>query len=788
MTRGARWILGLTALAFAGIYLAQRSNPLTLVQWLVVSAALLLLAGVLLSQLRTPVVQYLFFCRFPLIFALLIFAFPILAATVAGSLFGNLYALRWGGFILVVILACLHSWVVLVTMLLIASLAPPRFEVRPFEPPRWLARLVSSRWNFVLALLLAAPTIVAAWLRSEDLTTWQSLTATLLGLAVAAGLILGVVWLRNRWVGRADPEPGAQAGDPNVLMEEDRAPGKTAPPSRPGRRWLERLPSFLCGLFSPSFWRGYIYTDAAGQPRFYHGHLLSTLLLLVSFLAYVVIYFLQVPGRERFPNFPPVAYVMFLLLGLAWLLSGAAFFFDRYRVPTLLILIGLSFFSYFVSDSDHHYRFAAPAQPAGEALLPADAFAGWYARQKQQQSGQDPVLVAVTAVGGGIATGYWTDHVLYELQQSLGDSFAGSIGLVSGVSGGSVGALYFMDALADPRGQPLGDRLLEARNRMGEPSLPPAAWGLVYPDFWRTVPFGSLFRRVEDRAEALEIAWRRNLRQPYATLLSWRQGVREGRLPVPIFNSTITETGSRMLLTPLDLPLRSAGGDCKDIPSRCLTTWKAHNFRQLYPGRDLNVATAARLSATFPWVSPLARPELERGDQRGFHLADGGYYDNYGVASLVDWLNEITGRMRQDKLKLRRILLVQIRAGDEREKGGAERSGWTLSIVGPIQTLLSIRTATQSVRNDTEVDLIQRLACQQAGIAVESFVFKLEPNQGDTAACKTPLSWQLTGGEKRCIESRWDTAWNQAELQRLKASFGKGTDPACPGVPSTPAS
>jgi Patatin-like phospholipase len=783
MSRGARWILGLTALAFAGIYLAQRSNPLTLAQWLVVSAALLLLSGALLAQLRTPFVQYLFFCRFPLIFALLIFAFPILAATVASSLFGNLYALRWGGFILVATLGFLHSWVVLVTLLLIANLAPPRFEILPFQPPLWLGRLVSSRWNFVLALLLAAPTIAAAWLRSEDLSVGQKLSAALLGLAAAAGLILGVVWLRNRWAGRADPEAGAQPGSSNVLMEEDRAPGKMIPPSEPPRRgWLEKVPSFLCGLFSPSFWRGYIYTDAAGQPRFYRGHLLSTLLLLMSFLAYVVIYFLQIPGRERFPNFPPVAYVMFLLLALAWLLGGASFFLDRYRVPTLLILLGLSFFSYFVSDSDHHYRFAAPAQNVDAVLLPADAFAGWHARQKLQQPGQDPVLVAVTAVGGGITTGYWTDHVLYELQQSLGDSFAGSIGLVSGVSGGSVGALYFMDALADPRGQPLGDRLLKARDRAGEPSLPPAAWGLVYPDLWRTVPFGSLFRRVEDRAEALEIAWRQQLRQPYATLVSWRQGVREGRLPVPIFNSTITETGSRMLLTPIDLPLRlAAAGDCKDTPSHCLTTWKAHNFRQLYPGRDLNVATAARLSATFPWVSPLARPELERGDRRGFHLADGGYYDNYGVASLVDWLNDITGKMRQDKLKVRRILLVQIRAGDEREKGGAERSGWTLSVIGPIQTLLSIRTATQAVRNDTEVDLIQRLACQQAGIAVESFVFKLAPDPGDKGACKTPLSWQLTGGEKRCIESRWSTASNRNELQRLKAAFGRGADSACPG-------
>jgi hypothetical protein len=68
---------------------------------------------------------------------------------------------------------------------------------------------------------------------------------------------------------------------------------------------------------------------------------------------------------------------------------------------------------------------------------------------------------------------------------------------------------------------------------------------------------------------------------------------------------------------------------------------------------ELAVSTAARLSATFPFVTPTGRPTMLNtsasacravspppcggGDQ---HLVDGGYYENSGVVGAIEWIDD----------------------------------------------------------------------------------------------------------------------------------------------------
>ncbi|MES1242275.1 MAG: patatin-like phospholipase family protein [Acidobacteriota bacterium] len=723
--RGVAWIVGLAAALLAWVAWAQRSNPFSAEQWAAVTAGVLLAAWLALFQLRRPAVQYLVLCRYPLIAGGLLATFPVLAVTAARPMLGNLFSLRGFGFGVVSFLAFFLAWVVLVTLRLIAQLAPERFGVEPFDLPARLRFPLESRRGFALALLLALPTVLVAWRASAIGAGWKILAAGT-GIAAAAWLIWLSLFLRERlaaWV-----------------------PVRLRP-------WIS---SHIC--------RGYVYQDGEGRPRFHPGHLFNALLVLVTGLVYVTFFLAQTPGDESFGLFPALVYTMLLMILGTFVLSAAAFFLDRYRVPTLLLVAAASFFSFFITDSDHYYR-TRPARDEAP-LDPATAFRTWYQAREAREArtgadGSPPVVVAVSAVGGGITTGLWTDHVLARLEKEVGEGLISSIALVSGVSGGSVGTLHFMDALARPDGTTLRSRLERAREDVAKPSLPEAVWGLVYPDFWRTLP-GPWFRwkSVEDRGEALERAWSRRLRNPEATLADWREEIRAGRLPVPVFNTTITETGGRLLITPVDLR----------------PDWGAYGFSQLYPELDIRAVTAARLSAAFPYVSPIARPRLEDPrDRRSYHLADGGYYDNFGVASLVDWLRTVLPEVRE--LGGRRILLVQIRDAPRRDEGAGSRTGWTVSALGPLKTLMTIRTASQAARNELEADLFQRLACRQ-GVQVESFLFTLAPGRGSEEEA-LPLSWQLTDGERQRIEDRWLTPANQVELCRARICFETPDDGVC---------
>jgi hypothetical protein len=53
--------------------------------------------------------------------------------------------------------------------------------------------------------------------------------------------------------------------------------------------------------------------------------------------------------------------------------------------------------------------------------------------------------VVVAASGGGITASLWTARVLTALQGEVGTDFTRSIRLISSVSGGSVGTMYFLD-------------------------------------------------------------------------------------------------------------------------------------------------------------------------------------------------------------------------------------------------------------------------------------------------------------------------------------------------------
>ncbi len=775
MTRGKGLLVGLAIALLAWVAWAQRPNPLSGGQWATVTAGVLLVLWVGLLQLGRPVLQYLVLCRFPLFTSVSLLTFPVLAATAARPVLGNLFSLAPFGFGVLVFLAFFLGWVALMTLVLIGQLAPARFDVEPLGLPPWMQALLDSRWGLVLTLLLASPTIAVAWLESPGSPGWK-LAATLAGLAAAVGLIGLLLAVRNRLVREPDTS--------GVLLHENRSPfldrrrvvSRTAPrpPHRraPRTNWirsfLDWVPESLCARISAPFWRGYIYKDTQDRWRFHHGHLFNMLLVLATGLVYVAFYLVQTPGRSSFDLFPAVVYTMLLMILGTFVLSAASFFLDRYRVPTLLLVTAASFFSLFITDTDHYYR-TQPA-PVSQALDPAAAFRAWRAARSREgrdgrQGGQPPVVVAVTAVGGGITTGLWTDHVLANLDREMGEGFIPSIALVSGVSGGSVGTLHFMDALADPvpgSSSTLAARLAQARDNVAKPSLPEAIWGLAYPDFWRTLP-GPWFRwkGVEDRGDALERAWSRHLRHPESTLAGWREEIRAGRLPVPIFNTTISETGGRLLLTPVDVP----------------RDWRAYGFSRVYPELDVKAVTAARLSAAFPYVSPMARPRLsDPKDRRGYHLADGGYYDNFGVASLVDWLRTVLPELRKVSGR-RRILLVQIRDAPRVDPQAGIRTGWVVGALGPLKTLLSIRTATQTARNEMEVDLFQRLACRQ-GVQVESFIFTLKPEAGEKAD-PLPLSWQLTPEERERIERRWSTRDNRIELCRARICFETGSDAVC---------
>jgi len=447
----------------------------------------------------------------------------------------------------------------------------------------------------------------------------------------------------------------------------------------------------------------------------------------------------------RNPDVQPAAmfFLLVLLTILTWFFSGAAFFLDRTRLPVFITLLVVSLLTG-VMGTDH--KFVVHEKNTTEKQLsPSDVINKWTeTRGKNSQT----ILVVATA-GGGIRAAAWTAEVMTRLAQHGCGAVSDSLVLVSSVSGGSVGSMFVVAPYSGTGEYPVTDeKLREIRFNAKRSSLGAVGWGLAYPDLARTVPvFGSLFvPEAFDRGWSLENTWAtgwRERNQNTPTMKEWRKDVQNGYRPAVIFNATSSETGDRFLIASTETPSEGT-----------------QRFFTLFPTGDMDVTTAARLSATFPYASPLARPSAG-SVRKAYHVGDGGYYDNSGLLSAVEWL-----RGAGSALHGKTVLLVLIDAKPSREKQGSSWS-WQKQLVGPIETLLHVRTSSQQLRDSIERDMAHDyLASEPTKVSVTTISFLFASKE------PPPLSWHLTKHQIDQIRDSWLESDNQEAWCEVRTLLG----------------
>ena len=176
-----------------------------------------------------------------------------------------------------------------------------------------------------------------------------------------------------------------------------------------------------------------VETDNPAKWEYEDGQIRAVCYTFIVIVAYCVI-----TGKQVAPL------VALMLLVSLWVLVlvGVTFFWDRYRLPVLLILVVYFWLAGFSLKADHYYRVWTRLRFDPE-LTPGE-IVGRAAKEHR------PVVV-VAAAGGGIQSAAWTTSVLDQLGRRLKADSGGaydlprSIRLISGVSGGSVGGMFYAE-------------------------------------------------------------------------------------------------------------------------------------------------------------------------------------------------------------------------------------------------------------------------------------------------------------------------------------------------------
>ncbi len=477
---------------------------------------------------------------------------------------------------------------------------------------------------------------------------------------------------------------------------------------------------------------------AHGDTKLYAEHVLALCALVFTTTVWVVFGIFGYFQLGKRKTVPALVGLLMLVMTLAWPLAAATFYLDHWHIPTLLIVIVavLAVANGWSRKSEHLYRLIDPAgtpEPQPAEVLTA--------------TGARCVIVAA-AEGGGIQAAAWTAQVLEGLRMKCGaERFDPALRMISGVSGGSVGTACYVDWLLNPT------QARRPAESAGESSLDEVSWGLAWPDFLRAVaPW--VFGWMIDRGVALQRAWSRNCSvdpdggEPrlLAPLSGWRQKVAEGTIPAVVLNSTVVENGFRLLMGTSALGREQAG---------CARMDAAEVNRIVDRLMDVSVVTAARLSASFTWVTPGACAAAGPASNRP-HLVDGGYYDNYGMATLVEWLDEaLSGAAAGGSGQVAKVLVLQIHSSPsdpetvqngEVRKGDRGR-GWLFQMAAPVLALLNVRSSGQIAHNNIELGLLQQ-KWAGLGVTIESVDFTFP-------GTNPPLSWHLTEEQKQAIREEW---------------------------------
>ena len=320
------------------------------------------------------------------------------------------------------------------------------------------------------------------------------------------------------------------------------------------------------------------------------------------------------------------------LAAASWVAFGSFFVFlgSRWQFPVITVLVLLALL--FSLWNDNHLIRVVPRQDVKRADV-LSSFQTWYDLvEKNYGAGTMHPLYIVATEGGGIRAAYWTAIVLGALQDS-NPNFAPHLFAISGVSGGSLGAVVFDALLAEPA---RGSFQENAHKILGQDFLSPALASMLYPDLvQRFIPFPIPYF---DRGKSLEMGWEKawrdtmgNNRLAGSFVDLWKPGLREW-MPALFLNGTSVEKGNRIITS--NLRLTNIFLDADDAADKLAD----HKIAATENACHIPLSTAAHMSARFTFVSPAGLfPD-------GSHIVDGGYFENsastaaYEIATRIkDW-------------------------------------------------------------------------------------------------------------------------------------------------------
>ncbi|MCR9173159.1 MAG: hypothetical protein NXI10_11730 [bacterium] len=380
------------------------------------------------------------------------------------------------------------------------------------------------------------------------------------------------------------------------------------------------------------------------------------------------------------------------------------------------------------------------------------------------QTGQEkPKLIIVNTSGGGSRSALWTTLVLNELDEVSNNEFGRHTQMITGASGGMVGAAYYREVqLRRAKNERAPENTQDLKREIGSDILNKLSFMASTNDIfvrYQKIDYAGI-RYTKDRGYAFEQQLHENTHYILNHNLGYYTNYeKQAKVPTLIFTPTIINDGRRLMVSSQDLHFLASG---HYAGAHLAGLYENIEIRGLLDKQNidkLRFSTVLRSSATFPFVMPMITLPTSPSTQ----LMDAGIRDNYGTKttmlflhSLEKWITENTSG----------VLVVEIR--DTRkvyEEEKFQEVSFIDKLTLPFGNMYKNFPRIQSY-NQKE---LEQLGLKSLDFPIETVTFNLMQQKGD----RISLSWHLTQAEKLKIESALSYPSNRKALDVIKKSFSE---------------
>jgi len=424
------------------------------------------------------------------------------------------------------------------------------------------------------------------------------------------------------------------------------------------------------------------YTPEFVDSLFKRHHFAAIIGVFAAFLLLITIGFFLDSPFFQIPAAASITIFFTILIGVA---GAFSYFLQSWSIPYLIaLLLMLNFFykkewidprnkaygiNYQNKSERPHYTKEGLMVLCAQEKVEADRrnmisiLENW----KKNQDSAKPLLVLLNTSGGGHRSATFTMSMLQALDSITHGTIMKKIFLITGASGGMVGATYFRELyLQRLNGKNINVQDGKYVDDIASDVLNPVFSSFVARDLIAPAQKFKVndFTYVKDRGYAFEQKLNMNTRGLLdKQLKDYAADEKAAKIPLIFYNSVVTRDSRKMIISTQPVSFMMQGWqDTTKIPVMDPDVIDFASFFEKQNPYDLRILTAMRMNATFPIVLPNvwlpSNPVID--------VMDAGLRDNYGQETSLrfaeafdEWIKENTSG----------VLMIQIR---DRSPGGWE--------------------------------------------------------------------------------------------------------------------